>query len=73
MLTFSVYQQNLFFSSTLLGSCEMPLSLCFEQLVSAAKSCDPTEVTGSGFGGCDMRFFGGNSLGKKPEVVIVKI
>lgn len=44
MLTFSVYQQNLFFSSTLLGSCEMPLSLCFEQLVSAAKSCDPTEA-----------------------------
>jgi len=44
MLTFSVYQHNRFFSNTLLGSCEMPLSLCFEQLVSAAKSCNPSEA-----------------------------
>ena len=49
MLTFSVYQHNRFFSNTLLGSCEMPLSLCFEQLVSAAKSCNPSEA-----GSCNM-------------------
>ena len=68
MLTFSVYQQN-FFSSTLLGSCEMPLSLCFEQLVSAAKSCDPTEVTGSGWG-IFWDFFGGNSPGKNRKWLV---
>jgi hypothetical protein len=63
MLTFSVYQQNLFFSSTLLGSCEMPLSLCFEQLVSAAKSCDPTEVPI--WMGDFLRFFWGGTAPEK--------
>ena len=44
MLTLSVYQHNLFLANTLLGSCEMPLSLCYEQLVSSAKSCNPGEA-----------------------------
>jgi len=44
VMIFSVYQANLFFSSSFLGSCEMPLSLCYEQLVSAAQSCNPSEA-----------------------------
>lgn len=44
ILTFSVYKHNLFLSNTFLGSCEMPLSLCYEQLVSTAKSCNPAEA-----------------------------
>jgi len=36
-------QPGLFFSSSL-GSCELPLSVCYEQLVSTVKSCNPTEA-----------------------------
>ncbi|CAE7577157.1 unnamed protein product [Symbiodinium pilosum] len=42
-LVLSASQPGLFFSKVL-ASCDLPLALCYEQLVSAAKSCNPAEA-----------------------------
>ena len=44
-LVLSALEPGLFFSKHV-ASCDLPLALCYEQLVSAAKNCNPTEVSG---------------------------
>ncbi|CAE7576224.1 unnamed protein product [Symbiodinium natans] len=42
-LVLSALEPGLFFSKHV-ASCDLPLALCYEQLVSAAKNCNPTEA-----------------------------